>query len=211
LTTLPCLRHRGEESRHNAKPGTDAVSLNQKRRIFRPAGLPLRGAAVPSPGMVLAFIGGVLTLGCVVWMTLRPSQAPARLPAVGYLAADPSEVAVVDGATLRLHDRVVRLAGIEPPERGETCHRLDGAGFDCGVAAANTLAGMVRDYPVECTLRGHDAAGRPLATCTSHGTALNRALVEAGWARAEPAKSDMSGAETEARAARRGLWVDADR
>jgi endonuclease YncB( thermonuclease family) len=187
------------------------VSLNQKRRIFRPARLPLRWAALPSPAMVLAFIGGALTLGSAVWVTLRPSQAPARLPAVGYLAADPSDVAVVDGATLRLHDRVVRLAGIDAPSRGEACHRPDGSGVDCGVAAANALAGLVRQYPVECTLRGHDAAGRPLARCTSHGTGLNLALVEAGWARAEPAEPDMSGAETEARAARRGLWADTGR
>jgi endonuclease YncB( thermonuclease family) len=156
--------------------------------------------------MLLAGLGGAATLGVAIWVGLQPSQAPARPPAVGYLAADPAQVAVVDGGTLRLNDRVVRLAGIDPPARGETCHAPDGGGFDCGVAAANALAALVRDAPVECNLRGHDGAGRPLAVCVSHGSDLNETLVAAGWARVEQAHSDLRSAEDQARAAKRGIW-----
>ncbi len=183
------------------------MSLNHKRRIFRPAIAPLRGAALPSRGWALALAGGVLTALAGVWMALEPSQAPARPPSEGYVAADTSRVAVLDGGTLRVGDRVVRLAGLDPPARGEACHGLDGAGFDCGVAAANALAALVRDGSVACTLRGHDPVGHPLGHCVSQGAALNLALVAAGWARADRTQSDLSRAEDAARAGRRGLWA----
>jgi endonuclease YncB( thermonuclease family) len=168
--------------------------------------LPLRWAALPTRAMVLAFVGGALTLAAALWMALRPSEAPARSPAVDFVTAGPTQVAVVDGATLRLKDRVVRLAGIEPPTRGETCHTTDGTEFDCGVAAANALAALVRDNLVECTVRGHDGNGRPLATCVSQGAALNQTLVAAGWARADRGKPDLLTAEGQARVAGLGLW-----
>jgi endonuclease YncB( thermonuclease family) len=182
------------------------VSINQRRRIFRPAKGPLRGTALPSRAVLLAFIGGVLTLGAIVWMALGPSQAPARSPSASFLTADPNQVAVVDGATLRLADRVVRLAGIDPPARGETCHAKDGAGFDCGVAAANALAAMVRGHAVECTLRGHDEGGRPLGTCAAQGAALSQTLVSTGWARAEHGDAVLRTAEAQAQAAGLGMW-----
>jgi len=187
------------------------VSLNHKRRIFRPAIAPLRGTALPGRGWALALAGGALTLLAGVWMAVQPSQAPARPPYETSLAADTAQVAVLDGGTLRLGDRVVRLAGIDPPARGEACHGVDGAGFDCGVAAANALAALVRDGSVACTLRGHDRVGRPLGRCVSWGTALNLALVAAGWARADRTQSDLARAEDDARAGHRGLWAGAGR
>jgi endonuclease YncB( thermonuclease family) len=183
-----------------------AVPLNQKRRIFRPAGLPLRRVALPGRGVLFA-LAGALALGGGVWLALEPSQAPARPPATGYLAAPPAQVRVVDGGTLRLQDRVVRLAGIDPPARGETCTAAGGATIDCGVAAANALAAMLQDGPTECTLHGHDAAGRPLAVCVSHGTEVNLALVTSGWARTDQTEPGLAAAEAAARTGRRGLWA----
>ncbi len=185
------------------------MPLNQKRRIFRPAKGPFRGLALPSHGVLLAFIGGALTLGAVAWVALGSSQAPARPPSVSFLSADPGQVAVVDGGTLRLNDRVVRLTGIVPPARGDTCHAKDGAGFDCGVAAANALAAMVSGHAVECTLRGHDDGGRPLGSCATEGAALNHSLVATGWARAEPGDAALRNAEAEARDAGLGVWARA--
>ena len=46
------------------------------------------------------------------------------------------EVRVVDGDTLRLGDRTVRLARIDAPERGQACADAAGRVFDCGAAAA---------------------------------------------------------------------------
>ena len=91
---------------------------------------------------------------------------------------------MVDGGTLRLRDRVVRLQGVEPPPRGTACGD-DGAGEDCGAAATNALAALVREAPVACRVTGADGLGRPYAVCQASGTELNRAVVAAGWARAD--------------------------
>jgi endonuclease YncB( thermonuclease family) len=179
------------------------VSLKRKRRIFRSAAGPHR-IAWPSPAVLLAATGAILVLFAVALLVSRPSDAPARPPASSQLAAGADHLAVLDGYTLRLGDQVVRLEGITAPPRGAVC-RGDGAeAIDCGVAAANALASLVRGSAVECTIRGHDDHGRPVGDCVAAGSRLSVALVTLGWARAETAA--LSDTEASARAAGRGMW-----
>jgi len=180
------------------------VSLDRKRRIFRPTGP--SWPSMPSRALVLASLVGLGALGVGGWLVLRPSEAPAQPPVIGQLTVDPAKVAVVDGGTLRLPEAVVRLDGIVPAARGETCH-MGGAAVDCGVAAANLLASLIRDASrLECQVHGHDAAGRILATCRARDAGLNRALVQAGWARAADDRPGLRDAESQARSARLGIW-----
>lgn len=133
----------------------------------------------------------------------------APLPGAGadQLDAPPAEVSVVDGATLKLRDRVVRLLGVDPPRRGATCQASDGAAFDCAAAATEALAALVWQVPVICRIHGQDELGRSYAVCEASHTELNRAQVAAGWARAEGALPGLKGEEARARAERRGLWA----
>jgi endonuclease YncB( thermonuclease family) len=123
------------------------------------------------------------------------------------LEARPPQVAVVDGATLKLQNRVVRLLGVDPPPRGASCRANDGSEFDCGTAATNALADLVSERPVACRAQGQDALGRPYALCQAGGTDLNRAQVAAGWARAEATLPALKLDEAKARTERRGLWA----
>ncbi len=176
------------------------MSLNHKRRIFRSSVSP-RGVLAPVLAVALVVPAGLWAFD------LASSAAGPRAAAMPQerMVADADRVAVVDGNTLRLADRVVRLDGIIPPARGETCHGGNGAAFDCGVAAANALASLLRQGPVDCTLLGRDAAGRPVATCSAGGEQLNRAVVPAGWARA--GDQALRAEEQRARAEHRGLWA----
>jgi endonuclease YncB( thermonuclease family) len=182
------------------------VSLNHKRRIFRPnAGpLPFRGRSLPSIGVLLATAGGAATILVTASLFVRPSEAPARAPASSHLSASADRLVVLDGDTLRVGDQVVRLAGIAAPARGSTCHDAGRGDIDCGSAAATALGLLVRASGVECTIRGHDDQGRPAGTCLAGGTRLNEALVLDGWAHAETA--ELRGPEAIARAAGRGMW-----
>jgi endonuclease YncB( thermonuclease family) len=142
-----------------------------------------------------------------VSLAMLPHREAAPVPLTEELNAQPAQVAVVDGATLRLRDRVVRLQGIDPPRRGTICVQRDNAGEDCGAAATNALAALVRDSQVACQITGGDPLGRPYAVCQAGGAELNRAVVAAGWARADQAGGDLKRAEALARAGRLGVWA----
>ena len=182
------------------------MSLNHKRRIFRSnaARLPFRDRRPPSLGVLLAAAGGAATIVVAVSLFVRSSEAPARAPAGMRLSAPATRLSVLDGDTLRLGDQVVRLAGITAPARGSVCHGDGQSSMDCGSAAANALASLVRGNPVDCTIRGHDDEGRPVGRCRAGGTGLSEALVLGGWAKAETV--DLRQPETTAREAGRGIW-----
>lgn len=182
------------------------MSLNHKRRIFRANAkpLPFRGRRLPSLGVLLATAGGAATVVVAVSLFVRSSEAPAHVPAGMRLSAPAASLAVLDGDTLRLGDQVVRLAGITAPARGSVCHDGGQQHLDCGVAAANALASLVRGSAVDCTIHGHDDQGRPVGNCQAGDTRLSEALVRDGWARAEV--EALREPETTARTAGRGIW-----
>ncbi len=178
------------------------LSLNHKRRIFRPNARP--GTPLPSLSVWLAAAGGAATMLIAASWFFESSEAPARAPANSHITASADRIAVVDGDTLRVGEYIVRLAGIAAPVRGSVCHGDGQAELDCGSAAANAVSAMVRGQAVTCTIGGHDGQGRPVGTCLAGGTSLGTTLVRDGWAHAETA--DLLGLESEARAAGRGIW-----
>ena len=140
----------------------------------------------------------------------QPDAGPDVGPDAGIerLAAQPGQVAVVDGGTLVLRGRVVRLLGVDPPMRGATtCKAANGSTVDCWSAATNALAALVWDRPVACIVRGQDELGRPYAVCDARGTDLNRAQVAAGLARASNALPALKRDEDQARSGHRGVWA----
>jgi endonuclease YncB( thermonuclease family) len=182
------------------------LPLQRPRRIFR-------GSRLGVPGLRLGallhrgLLAGVACVGVggVALLFGLPSDLFGRAPVpAGAVTAEPQQVAVVDGGTLRLHDTVVRLNGVAAPARGRTCADGQGAGYDCGAAASAALAELVRDHRVACKLSGHDRAGLAQGVCEAGGTELNRALVAAGWARADI--PGLGAVEATARADRLGLW-----
>jgi endonuclease YncB( thermonuclease family) len=132
---------------------------------------------------------------------------PTATTATDVLDVPPAQVAVVDAGTLKLRDRVVLLLGVDPPVHGATCRSRDGTGFDCGAAATNVLAALVRETRVACRLSGHDEMGRPFAVCEASGTELNSAVIAAGYARADQALPALKRDEDAARTEGRGLWA----
>jgi endonuclease YncB( thermonuclease family) len=158
---------------------------------------------LPPPGVWLAAAGGAATLLAASWLFVRSSDAPALAPPSRHVSAAAEASAVLDGETLRVGDQVVQLDGIDAPPRGSVC-RSGGQDVDCGTAAANALAALVRDRAVDCAVTGHDDHGRPVGDCVAGGVRLSEALVRDGWAHARSA--DLRPGEDAARAADRGMW-----
>ena len=146
-------------------------------------------------------MGGLCVIGATVALTGVTSDLFGQPPvSTARIAAEPEQVAVVDGETLSLNGVVVRLSGIEAPARGDECR----PGLDCGGAASSNLAELVRNRKVECDLQTA-SNGRPIGSCSTGAADLSRLVVEHGWARA--LRADLAGPEQAARAARRGLWA----
>ncbi|GAC1347411.1 MAG: hypothetical protein NVSMB18_32300 [Acetobacteraceae bacterium] len=156
--------------------------------------------------MLLGLVG-IFGTGALVMMGLSTDLFGRAPPGPSHMIADPSQVAVVGGDTLRLGGQVVRLRGVEAPVRGDVC----GDGGDCGGKATAALAGLVRERRVECNLVGRDGAGRTYGACEANGTDLSRAIVAGGWARAQPGAPELADLELRARRQGVGLWRDAAR
>jgi endonuclease YncB( thermonuclease family) len=170
------------------------------RRIFRPSPV----ARLRAPLALATGIGlfGLLLSGAVPHDLLGSARP---LPA---LTASAAEIRVLDGETLRLGDRVLRLQALLAPARGQaSCRDTAGRSADCGTAAAEALARLVAGRDLSCRVSGADRHGRALGTCEAGGVELNAALVGAGWALADGgAAPGLAALETAARQGGRGLW-----
>ena len=112
----------------------------------------------------------------------------------------------MDGDSLRVGDREVRLFGIDAPEFDQFCKR-GGQDWACGQEAADRLSKLVTGREVSCTSMGTDKYDRTLARCTVNGTDINRTMVATGYAVAFRQYSmDYISAEESAKANKRGLW-----
>lgn len=152
-----------------------------------------------------------LALACVLATGLGigvPSNLMGSAPREQQWTAPAADIRVIDGDTLRLGDRTLRLHGLEAPGRGLSCTDRAGHRFDCGAAAADALARLVAGRDLDCRVQGRDRFGRALGTCAAGGIEVNAALVSAGWALADDhRRRELAAVEAAAREAGRGLWA----
>lgn len=130
--------------------------------------------------------------------------AAARLPWRDWFPLETiaGGVRIVDGDSLFVGGREVRLVGIDAPELSQECRR-DGRGWPCGRVARQELVALAGRSIVSCRVRGFDRYGRALARCEADGTDLGAAMVRAGHALASGAYESE---EAAARAGGRGVW-----
>lgn len=114
---------------------------------------------------------------------------------------------VTDGDTLRVGGEVVRLFGIDAPERDQTCTRADGRRWPCGAWSRDALVAMVRGAAVTCDALERDQYDRIVARCIAGGRDIGQEMVRSGAAWAYRAySSDYVDAEKQALFAGLGVW-----
>jgi endonuclease YncB( thermonuclease family) len=109
---------------------------------------------------------------------------------------------VIDGDSLVVDGREIRLEGIDAPELAQSCQR-DGNAWKCGEEAQRQLRFFVRGGDVACEGDEFDEHGRLLAVCMIGERNVNAWMVEEGWAVSYGNYQDQ---QAEAREKRRGLW-----
>jgi endonuclease YncB( thermonuclease family) len=137
----------------------------------------------------------VMLAGQLVW----PSLAGATE------VAGPAEV--IDGDTLAVGGKHIRLFGIDAPETAQTCFARGGKPWDCGKAASDVMRRLTRRQPVRCEGHETDRYRRLIARCWQGGTDLARAMVAKGmaWAFVRYSESYVE-EEAEARSSGIGVW-----
>ena len=123
-------------------------------------------------------------------------------------AANGAQVHVIDGDSLKIGTKEIRIAGIDAPEYRQLCGDGSGGEWPCGKAARDTLATLVAAGDLRCTERARDRYGRALSDCRTRSGDVATALARAGFAEsAGDERFDSHEPEiAEARAAQRGLW-----
>lgn len=143
----------------------------------------------------------VLAALLLVLALLRPSET--------LVAADGTRVYVVDGDSLRIGPRNIRLKGIDAVELRQSCAGVDGGQWSCGIEARQALQDLVALGELRCEAHEGDQFGRAIALCSVAGVSdVAARLVSAGWAvsgdgvRAGAYVSEQQ----QAKAAGKGIW-----
>jgi endonuclease YncB( thermonuclease family) len=117
--------------------------------------------------------------------------------------------AALTGDSMRVDGAVLRLAGIEAPAVAQPCYREDGRRWNCASGARSGLNKIIRARTVTCTPTGQEDAGRTIANCVIDGSKdIATELVRGGYVFATDNSffSSLSGEESAAREAKRGVW-----
>lgn len=122
------------------------------------------------------------------------------------LTAKAETVRVIDGDSLEIGERQIRLDGIDAPEFTQICQTTDGKDYKCGIKALHYLEKLTKDKDVTCRcLPEKDHYKREICECFADDLSLNKALVEAGWAITYRDKTYLSSEES-AKQSKRGIW-----
>jgi endonuclease YncB( thermonuclease family) len=129
---------------------------------------------------------------------------------------------VVDGDTIEIGGRRIRLQAIDAPESGQRCEDADARQWRCGQWAATELERLIGDRTVTCRQDPRDPEDRyerALGLCeVGAGEELNEGMIAAGAAIAyrqyldyrggkpRAYKARMMAAEERAAAAKSGIW-----
>jgi endonuclease YncB( thermonuclease family) len=128
-------------------------------------------------------------------------------PAAAFAADVTGRAKVIDGDSIEIDGRQIRLFGIDAPEGKQSCER-DGRTYRCGQEAALALANKIGAEIVTCEQRDLDRYQRFVAVCRLGSLDLNGWMVSQGLAIAYRKHSlDYIAEEAAAKAARRGLWA----
>jgi endonuclease YncB( thermonuclease family) len=147
--------------------------------------------------VALVFLAGFYALSRP---RLERASAERQPPIVG-------QAWTVDGDSLRMGGRSIRLDGLDAPEWDQSCLDANGKAWRCGRAATRALRERIRGQTVSCQPRATDRYGRTIAVCAlADGSDLNAWMVRQGWAIASGFSGVYAGEEAEAKAAKRGIW-----
>ena len=119
---------------------------------------------------------------------------------------------IIDGDTIEISGKRIRLHGIDAPEVAQECV-VANKWWPCGRDASLALSSLIGNNLVACQERDKDRYGRIIAVCKiagPQGFDVNASMVSKGWALAyRRFSTDYINDELEAQSSRKGIWKGA--
>jgi len=110
---------------------------------------------------------------------------------------------IIDGDSLVLDGREIRLYGVDAPEYHQSCTLNNGAQYPCGRQSRDYLSQLAKDGNLVCRGSDEDKYQRLLAVCHAGDVELNRQMVLDGWA---VSYGSYTSEEAAASNAKKGVW-----
>ena len=115
-------------------------------------------------------------------------------------------VKVIDGDSLVVDNKEIRLSGIDAPEYKQTCFNVENKEYPCGKLATRFLKKLAGD-DTKCKFVVKDKYKRYVSVCYSRGVNINEKMVEEGWAVAyKRYTQEYNDAEEQAEKRKKGIW-----
>lgn len=115
-------------------------------------------------------------------------------------------VKVIDGDSLVVDNKEIRLSGIDAPEYKQTCFNVENKEYPCGKLATRFLKKLAGD-DTKCKFVVKDKYKRYVSVCYSRGVNINEKMVEEGWAVAyKRYTQEYNDAEEQAKKRKKGIW-----
>lgn len=114
-------------------------------------------------------------------------------------------VKIIDGDSIEIGMRRIRLMGIDAPEYQQYCKNKNNKKYPCGKDALNYLKNIIGNIPIKCTIHEKDKYNRDLCTCYVNNKNINAEMIRAGHAIVYMGNQYTS-EQAEAKRFQRGIW-----
>jgi endonuclease YncB( thermonuclease family) len=132
-----------------------------------------------------------------------------KITVLGFFICMPAlaaEIVVVDGDSLLIDNRRVRMLGIDAPEYSQTCQNADGTIYNCGQESKEALQKMIDVGNITCDcLPQPDRYKRKLCECFGNNTSINGEMVLLGHA-VRYRTERFAAEENAAKSSKSGIW-----
>jgi len=129
------------------------------------------------------------------------------MPKVSFRDKFSGSAYIVDGDTIRVGGKAIRLHGLDAPEIDQMAQGIDGKWHDQGEFMKGELTRLIDGCPVQVEVISRDKYRRTVGIVTCDGTDVNSWLVENGHAISAYGEKYRH-AERRARRAGAGIWGD---
>ena len=97
-------------------------------------------------------------------------------------ALEGNKIKVIDGDSLEVDGKRIRLKGIDAPEYKQYCFDENNKKYNCGLLSREYLLTLTEGTDFYCKFKETDRYGRYLSVCYSDGKNVNKLMLKEGWA-----------------------------